>query len=101
VLRVDNVSARAAVFRDLAMIKVAAPKESRADVMRLADVFRARVIDVATDSLVLEITGTEQKIDGLVDVLRPYGVLEMVRTGRVAMARGAGGEEETTNGGAL
>lgn len=88
VLRVDNVSARPAVFRDLAMIKVAACKETRADVMRLAEVFRARVVDVAPDSLVLEITGTEQKIDGLVDVLRPHGVLEMVRTGRVAMARG-------------
>ena len=54
--------------------------------MQLVDVFRARVVDVATDSLIVEITGTEDKIDGLVDVLRPYGVLEMVRTGRVAMS---------------
>ena len=95
VLRVDNVSARPAVFRDLAMIKVAAPPNARADVIRLADVFRARVIDVAPESLVLEITGSEQKIDGLVDVLRPYGVLEMVRTGRVAMTRGDGSATAT------
>jgi acetolactate synthase-1/3 small subunit len=57
--------------------------------MQLVDVFRARVVDVAPDSLIIEITGTEDKIDGLLEVLRPYGVLEMVRTGRVAMARGA------------
>jgi acetolactate synthase-1/3 small subunit len=56
--------------------------------MQLVDVFRARVVDVAQDSLIVEITGTEDKIDGLLDVLRPYGVLEMVRTGRVSMSRG-------------
>ncbi|MGH9528319.1 MAG: acetolactate synthase small subunit, partial [Terriglobales bacterium] len=54
----------------------------------LAGVFRARVVDVAPDSLTIEITGTEDKIDGLLEVLRPYGVLEMVRTGIVAMRRG-------------
>jgi acetolactate synthase-1/3 small subunit len=88
VLRVENITAAPAVFRDLAMIKVAATAESRTHVMQLVDVFRARVVDVAPDSLIIEITGTEDKIDGLLEVLRPYGVLEMVRTGRVAMARG-------------
>ena len=71
------------------MIKVAATAESRTHIMQLVDVFRARVVDVAPDSLIIEITGTEDKIDGLLEVLRPYGVLEMVRTGRVAMSRGA------------
>ena len=71
------------------MIKVAASAESRTHIMQLVDVFRARVVDVAPDSLIIEITGTEDKIDGLLEVLRPYGVMEMVRTGRVAMARGA------------
>ena len=70
------------------MIKVAATAESRTHIMQLVDVFRARVVDVAPDSLIIEITGTEDKIDGLLEVLRPYGVLEMVRTGRVAMSRG-------------
>ena len=88
VLRVDNITARPAVFRDLAMIKVAATPESRTHIMQLVDVFRARVVDVAPDSLIIEITGTEDKLDGLLEVLRPYGVIEMVRTGRVAMARG-------------
>jgi acetolactate synthase-1/3 small subunit len=56
--------------------------------MQLVDVYRARIVDVSPESLVIETTGTEDKIDSLVEVLRPYGVIELVRTGRVAMARG-------------
>jgi acetolactate synthase-1/3 small subunit len=90
--RVESIPTDDAVNRDLAMIKVAATNTSRGEIMQLVDVFRARVVDVTTDSLIVEITGTEDKIDGLLDVLRPYGVLEMVRTGRVAMSRG--GQEQ-------
>jgi acetolactate synthase-1/3 small subunit len=57
--------------------------------MQLVDVYRARVVDVAPESLVIETTGTEDKIDSLLEVLRPYGVIEMVRTGRIAMVRGS------------
>ena len=89
VIRVDNVTPQPAVFRDLAMIKVAATEGTRGAIMQLVDVFRARVVDVSPDSLIIESTGTEDKIDGLVEMLKPYGVLEMARTGRVAMARGA------------
>jgi acetolactate synthase-1/3 small subunit len=89
VLRVDDLSHLSSIDRELAMVKVSATSENRAQVMQLADVFRARVVDVSPESLVVETTGTEEKIDRLLDVLRPYGVLEMVRTGRVAMARGA------------
>jgi acetolactate synthase-1/3 small subunit len=90
ILDVERVESIApdAVDRDLAMIKVAATSSSRGEIMQLVDVFRARVVDVAPDSLIVEITGTEDKIDGLLDVLRPYGVIEMVRTGRVSMSRG-------------
>src|SRR5207237_1307820 len=88
VLRVDNLASAAAVFRDLAIIKVATTAETRAAVMQVANVFRARIVDVAVDSLVLESTGAEDKIDGLIEVLRGYGILEMARTGRVAMRRG-------------
>ena len=88
VLRVENITQTPAVFRDLAMIKVATTPESRAYVMQLVDVFRARVVDMAPDSVVIETTGAEDKIDGLLEVLRPYRVIEMVRTGRVGMARG-------------
>jgi acetolactate synthase I/III small subunit len=88
VIRVENVTPQPAVFRDLAMIKVAATEASRGAIMQLVDVFRARVVDVSPESLIIEITGTEDKIDGLVEMLKPYGVLEMARTGRVAMSRG-------------
>jgi acetolactate synthase I/III small subunit len=89
VLRVDDLTDRPAVERELAMIKVASTPENRSQILQLADVFRARVVDVSAESLIVETTGTGEKIDRLLDVLRPYGVLEMVRTGRVAMARGA------------
>lgn len=88
VRRVHDVTGSPAVYRDLAMIKVAATGEARTHVMQLVDVYRARIIDVAPDSLVIETTGTEDKIDSLVEVLRPFGVVELVRTGRVAMTRG-------------
>ena len=88
VLLVENITREPAIMRDLAMIKVAATHEARSHVLELASVFRARVVDVSPESLTLEITGAEDKIDGLLEVLRPYGVREMVRTGIVAMRRG-------------
>jgi acetolactate synthase-1/3 small subunit len=95
VISVENITAAPSVCRELAMIKVAATAESRTQLMQLAGVFRARVVDVAPTAIVIEITGTEDKIDGLLDVLRHYGILEMVRTGRVAMSRGANGTGAT------
>ena len=92
VIQVEDVTERPHVLRDLALITVQADGGSRrSEIMQLVDTFRARVVDVALDSLMVEVTGTEDKIDGLVDVLRPYGIVEMVRTGRVAMARGSSG----------
>jgi len=88
VISVQDITSSPAVFRDLAMIKVAATPAERPGLVHLVDVFRARIIDLAPDSLTIEITGAEDKIDGLLEVLKPYGVLEMARTGRVAMARG-------------
>src|SRR5215475_2789305 len=88
VRRVDNITTTPTIVRDLALIKVAATGEARTHVMQLVDVYRARVVDVSPESLVIETTGTEDKIDSLLEVLRPYGVIEMVRTGRVEMARG-------------
>jgi len=88
VLLVENITNQPSIVSDLAMIKVAATHEARSHVLELASVFRARVVDVAPESLTIEITGAEDKIDGLLEVLRPYGVLEMVRTGIVAMRRG-------------
>ncbi len=92
VLSVDNVTSTPSVFRDLAMIKVCATPDNRAEIMQLAHVFRARIVDVNSESLVIETTGDEDKIDGLIEVLRGYGILELARTGRVAMTRGRGVE---------
>lgn len=88
VISVTDVTFAPAVYRDLAIIKVAATPDCRPGIVHLVEVFRARIIDLAPDSLTIEITGAEDKIDGLLEVLKPYGVLEMARTGRVAMARG-------------
>jgi len=89
VLRVEDTTKRATVARELALIKVRADATSRPSVMQVCEVFRARVIDVGPEALICEITGPADKIDGLVDVLLPFGVVEMVRTGAVAMVRSA------------
>jgi acetolactate synthase-1/3 small subunit len=89
VRRVDDITRRPAISRDLAMIKVAAAGDGRTQVMQLADVYRARIVDVSPEALVIEATGTEEKIDSLVEMLRPHQIVEMVRTGRVVMARGS------------
>jgi acetolactate synthase I/III small subunit len=89
VLFVENITAKPAICRDLALIKVATTIENRSDVLELVNVFRGRVVDLGPESLTIEITGGEEKIDRLLEVLQPYGVLEMVRTGIVAMSRGA------------
>jgi acetolactate synthase-1/3 small subunit len=89
VIQVEDVTNRPTVSRDLAMIKVGVSNNNRTEIIQLVDVFRARIVDVANDSMIIEITGDGEKIDGFVDVLRPYGIIEMVRTGIVAMMRSA------------
>src|SRR5580704_9371073 len=88
VLSVEDVTHSPTTSRSLALIKVEAQEESRHRLMEIVRVFRARVVDLAAQSLVIEITGTEEKIQALVEVLRPYGILEMARTGQVVMSRG-------------
>jgi acetolactate synthase-1/3 small subunit len=89
VLAVEDVSHSPTVVRELALIKVKADAATRAQILQICDVFRARVVDVAQETLVIEITGTQDKLEGLVEVLQPFGILEMVRTGAIAMTRGA------------
>lgn len=88
VIDVQDVTRQSTVTRDLALIKVRVAPERRAEVNGLAEIFRARIVDVAADSVVVEITGTEDKIEGLIELLRPIGIVEMVRTGQVSMTRG-------------
>ena len=88
IIDVQDVTGQPAIARDLALIKVKAQPSQRAEITALAEIFRARVVDVAPESLIIEITGTEDKIESLNELLRPFGILEMVRAGQVAMLRG-------------
>ena len=88
VTKVTEVDTGNAVMRELALIKVHAPSAQRAEVKQLVDIFRAQIIDVALDTMVVEITGDESKVESLISILRPFGIKELTRTGRVAMARG-------------
>ena len=88
VIQVHNLTDVPSVHRDLALIKVNAEDENRGQIMQIVEVFRARIVDVSVGSLMIEITGDEDKIEGFVEVLRPWGIVEMVRTGLVSMARG-------------
>ncbi|HSJ56863.1 MAG TPA: acetolactate synthase small subunit [Anaerolineae bacterium] len=88
---VTNVSHQDSVYRELALIKVNAGPGSRSEIIELASVFRARVIDVGTASLTVEVTGPESRVNSLIGLLEPYGIDELARTGRVAMVRSSNG----------
>lgn len=89
VLEVRDLTRTPALVRDLLLIKVRATPERRGEVLHLAEVFRARVVDIGEESLVLELTGSQDKIEGLTAVLQPFGILEMAQSGVIAMTRGA------------
>ena len=89
VIKVTDLSHEDMLARELALIKVRANNVNRHELLDIATVFRADVIDIATNSLILQVVGDEDKIDGLVKMLEPYGIRELSRTGRVAMVRGA------------
>ena len=88
VIDVQDVTNQPAVLRELALIKVAAAPEHRGEVLSLANIFRAQIIDVAPDCVIVQVTAGEDKVDSLVELLRPHGIIELVRTGHVAMMRG-------------
>ena len=89
VIKVTNFDNESHLARDLALIKVKADKASRSEIFQIVDIFRAKVVDVGVDSLVIEMTGDEEKITALEALLRPFGIKEMVRTGIIAMSRGS------------
>jgi len=95
VLAVEHVNGASALVRDLALIRVGADARDRAAVFQLAQAFRAAVVEVCDESLVLEVTGSPTKIDALLEVIRPYGLLDLGRTGALAMARGSASRAET------
>ena len=89
VLEVQDLTHASAVVHDLALIKVRATSDTRAQVLQLCEACHARVVDMAQDAMIIEVTGAQISIDGLAQALKPYGILEMVRTGAVAMTRGS------------
>jgi len=92
VIKVSDITERSTVDRELALIKVSAEAgDSRAEVMQIASIFRAQIIDVGARSVILEVTGDTEKIDALETLLRQYGIKEFVRTGKIALLRGAKG----------
>ncbi len=97
VVHVVDISSRNFVERDLMLIKIAAEAgKTRTEVKELAEIFRGRIVDVASDSVILEMSGTEKKLEAFVEMMRPHGILELVRTGRIAMVRGSPPTRELT-----
>jgi acetolactate synthase-1/3 small subunit len=88
VIKVNSFEKEPHIERDLALMKVKADKNTRSEIFQIVDIFRAKIVDVAADSLIIEMTGDEEKIQALETLLKPFGLKEMVRTGIIAMARG-------------
>lgn len=88
VIKIIDVTEEKAVERELVLIKVKADNTARAEIVQIVDIFRARIVDIGRSSLIIEATGDSTKIDAIEDSLRPFGIMELVRTGKVAMLRG-------------
>jgi acetolactate synthase I/III small subunit len=96
VLKVQDVTGDPTVEHEIALIKVRADERNRGEVLTIAEMYKARVVDLAAESLIVEATGTEAEVDALIALLRGFGIKELVRSGTVVMSRGAGSIEEAT-----
>lgn len=94
VVRVDDISTENFVERDLMLIKVACKAEKRPEVALLVESFRGRVVDIQHENVMVEISGTEGKVEAFIELMRPYGILELARTGRIALVRAQVNREE-------
>ncbi len=88
VVRVSDITAEKITVRELALVKVKATSATRSEIIEIADIFRANIVDVGADSLTIEITGDEDKIESMLKLLKGFGIREIARTGRIAMVRG-------------
>ena len=88
VVKVSDITGDKVIARELALIKVKATSSTRSEIMQIVDIFRANIVDVAADSVTVEVTGDEDKIDSLYNLLRGFGIKELARTGRIALTRG-------------
>jgi acetolactate synthase-1/3 small subunit len=103
VLKVSDVTNDPTVEREMALMKLHAPPAKRPEIVALTEVFDAKIVDVGANTMVIEMTGSPSKVQNFIDVIRPYGIREMMRTGRIAMVRGARGHNaeeyvESANG---
>ncbi|MBN1993359.1 MAG: acetolactate synthase small subunit [Anaerolineae bacterium] len=102
VIDVQDVTEQPCVIRETALVKIKAGASQRGQVMDVAEMYRARIVDVATETLIVEVTGESSKIESLIGVLEPFGILEIMRTGQIAMTRGVvlprNGSGSTGNG---
>ena len=89
VLKVSDVTNDPTVEREMVMVKVHAPPQSRHEIVALTSVFDAKIVDVGVNTMIVEMSGTPSKVENFIEVIRPFGVKEMMRTGRIAMVRGA------------
>lgn len=92
-VRVDDISSENFIERDLMLIKVQAMPSQRVEISLLVEMFRGKVVDIGTESLVIEISGQETKVVAFIELMRPYGIIELARTGRIALVRGKGSKE--------
>jgi acetolactate synthase-1/3 small subunit len=91
VLKVSDVTDDPTVEREMALVKLHVPGQQRAEIVALTEVFGAKIVDVASNTMVIEMTGAPAKVENFIDMVRPFGIKEMMRTGRIAMVRGARG----------
>jgi acetolactate synthase-1/3 small subunit len=93
VIKVSDITSDDIIAREVALIRVRATSANRSEIMQIVDIFRANIVDVASDSVTVEVTGDEEKVDSLLNLLRSFGIKEISRTGRIAMARGGLGRD--------
>jgi acetolactate synthase-1/3 small subunit len=98
VIKVTDITGETIISRELALIKVKTTSATRSEIMQIVDIFRAKIVDVAADSVTVEATGDEAKVDSLYSLLKPFGVKEICRTGVVAMTRGAANGDSGARG---
>jgi acetolactate synthase-1/3 small subunit len=89
VIKIIDITEEKSVERELVLVKVKADSNNRAEIVQIVDIFRARIVDIGRSSLIIEATGDTGKIDAIEESLKPFGILELVRTGKIAMVRGA------------
>jgi len=89
VLKVFDLTGVPSVHREIILLKVTAPPQKRQEIFTIAEIFNGKVVDISHETLILEVTGTEGKIEAIIEILKPYGIIEIARTGRVSISRGA------------